>query len=250
MTLRILLMRPLWRILIVGLALIASVLGVCSPIFQKFFVDRLMGLPPKHIFDFLDALPTMAYLGLAIGVMILSNGFSVVSLYVGNRESVHIQKTLSDQLYDKMLSSRGDQLGGRTVGEVVSLYAVDVPGSGTLLDQTIPVGASVLFPLFLGPIALYFLAGIPIWLTAGASMAIVVFTFAFSSRQAKFFRLFKQLAADRTGLVNEWIQNIRILRILGWVGAFEKKIFTKREEETQNRLRMVTNGQFMSSISS
>ena len=247
MTFRILLLRPLWRIAIVALAFASSILGVCSPVFQKSFVDRLLGLATdKTIFTMLNTIPTLGFLGLAVGASLLSNFFSSLSLYIGNQESVHIQKTFADQLYLKMLSARGDQLGGRTIGEVVSLYAVDVPGAGTLLDQTVPVGASVLFPLILGPAALYYLTDIPIWITISVSLLIATFTFGFSFRQANYFRLFKQLAADRTGLVNEWIQNIRILRILGWVESFEKKIFKKRKEETLNRLQMLTNGQFMS----
>jgi ABC-type multidrug transport system fused ATPase/permease subunit len=61
---------------------------------------------------------------------------------------------------------------------------------------------------------------------------------------------YKQLGAERIGLVNEWIQNIRTLKILGWMESYEKKIVSKREDETENRISMVTNGQAMNSISS
>ena len=52
------------------------------------------------------------------------------------------------------------------------------------------------------------------------------------------------------GLVGQWVQNIRTLRILGWVSEFEKKILKVREFETENRLMMLTNSQTMNSISS
>ncbi len=58
------------------------------------------------------------------------------------------------------------------------------------------------------------------------------------------------MAAERIGLVSEWIQNIRTIRILGWTRHFEKNIFAKRIVETRNRVLMVTNGQVMNSISS
>jgi ABC-type multidrug transport system fused ATPase/permease subunit len=69
-------------------------------------------------------------------------------------------------------------------------------------------------------------------------------------RQSKFFYRFKQLAGDRIALVNEWIQNIRTIRILGWITHFEKNIFAKRQVETKNRVIMVTNGQVMNALSS
>jgi ABC-type bacteriocin/lantibiotic exporter with double-glycine peptidase domain len=52
------------------------------------------------------------------------------------------------------------------------------------------------------------------------------------------------------GLVNEWVQNIRGLKVLNWVEGFENKIIKKRREETVNRIHMLINGQVMNSISS
>ena len=51
-------------------------------------------------------------------------------------------------------------------------------------------------------------------------------------------------------MVNEWVQNIRTIRILGWISHFEENIFAKREVETHNRVLMVTNGQVMNAIAS
>jgi ATP-binding cassette, subfamily B, multidrug efflux pump len=56
------------------------------------------------------------------------------------------------------------------------------------------------------------------------------------------------LAGERVGMVSEWVQNIRSLRILSWTKAYEDRIIRKRIEETKNRLSMVMNGQFMSSM--
>jgi ABC-type multidrug transport system fused ATPase/permease subunit len=80
--------------------------------------------------------------------------------------------------------------------------------------------------------------------------AVVSLLIGLALRQSRFFYRFKQLAAERTGLVNEWIQNMRLLRILGWVENFEAKIFSKRIEETKNRVSMVTNGQLMGAFGS
>ena len=69
-------------------------------------------------------------------------------------------------------------------------------------------------------------------------------------RQSIYFSRFKILAAERMGLVNEWIQNIKQLKILNWIEGFESRIIIKRKEETHNRIVMVTNGQIMNSFSS
>jgi ATP-binding cassette subfamily B multidrug efflux pump len=81
-------------------------------------------------------------------------------------------------------------------------------------------------------------------------IAITALNTAMAFRQSKFFYRFKQLAGERIALVNEWIQNIRTIRILGWITHFEENIFQKRRSETINRVNMVTNGQAMNSVSS
>jgi ABC-type multidrug transport system fused ATPase/permease subunit len=92
--------------------------------------------------------------------------------------------------------------------------------------------------------------GIPWWASIGALAALSLVQYLFASLQSRFFLAFKQLAAERTGLVSEWVQNIRTLRILGWTEAAEQRIFALRKRETKNRKKMVTNGQVMNSIAS
>jgi ABC-type multidrug transport system fused ATPase/permease subunit len=123
-------------------------------------------------------------------------------------------------------------------------------GATVFLEQTLPSGASTLFPLILAPMALYWMYGFELHGILLIMTSVISINTFLAFMQSKFFLKFKQLAAERTGIVNEWIQNLRTLRILGWVEAFEKKIFNKREVETQNRISMVTNGQLMNSISS
>src|SRR5207253_7358486 len=91
---------------------------------------------------------------------------------------------------------------------------------------------------------------VPLWPTILVMLGITILNTIMAFRQSKFFYNFKQLAAERIALVSEWIQNIRTIRILGWIRFFEKNIFAKREVETRNRILMVTNGQVMNAISS
>ncbi|MEO5668195.1 MAG: ABC transporter ATP-binding protein, partial [Bdellovibrionota bacterium] len=159
-----------------------------------------------------------------------------------------VQRDLSKRLYGQMLGLKSDRLKGTQVGEVVSIYTTDTAGSAGLVELAWTNGALVLFPLLLAPFMLKTLLNVsitPLLITMGLSLTVM---FLLSWRQSRFFWTFKKLAADRTGLVNEWIQNIRALRALGWIDAFEKKIYVKRVEETDNRTAMVSNGQMMASI--
>jgi ABC-type multidrug transport system fused ATPase/permease subunit len=112
------------------------------------------------------------------------------------------------------------------------------------------MGAGIIFPLVFAPLVIYWLCGIPLWATLMVMATIVTMNVILATRQSRFFFRFKQLAAERTGMVNEWVQNIRLLRILGWTEKYESKIFRKRDEETRNRVAMVTNGQIMGTFGS
>ncbi|MCX7979043.1 MAG: ABC transporter transmembrane domain-containing protein, partial [Bdellovibrionaceae bacterium] len=239
-----------WRLLILVLSGISAFLGLVAPFLQKEFVDRLQGLPPVFPITDISELDPATLIILAAFCFLLSQLLSQLLYFIGARESMLMQKKLASMLYGKMLQLRADTMSRRTLGEVVSLYAVDVPGSTILLDQTLPMGASTFFPLVLAPLALIFFLGFsPTWVVSLIALILLI-NFWLARRQAKFFIIFKSLAAKRLGYVNEWIQNIRTLRILGWVPAFEERIFSVRRAETENRVRMVTNGQLMNAISS
>lgn len=236
-----------WRLAILASSLLSAFSGLAAPWFQKEFVDRLThSVGPLHLDWFATPTP---WIVLAFVAMTFSQGFAQLTNYLGAREAIELQRLFSHRLYAKMLALRADTMSRRSLGEVVSVYATDVPGSTVFLDQTLPAGASTLFPLLLAPFALSAFFDTPLVGTFLLIIAIATLNTALAFRQSKFFYRFKQLAAERTGLVNEWVQNIRTLRILGWTAPFEESIFRKREVETANRVSMVTNGQVMNSVS-
>lgn len=252
--LEIMISRPLSRFLILFTSLVGTIFGILGPFFQKEFIDNLMD-QPLQLHQLLPAsIPvpssSLSFLLFAFLCILVSLAMSALTNYLGAREAIYMQKVMAERLYRKTLELRSDSLGGKQIGEIVSIYAVDVPGATVFLDQTLPVGASVFFPLVLAPTALVVLFNLPLWPTVTIMFFVVVFNFIMAHRQSVFFFNFKKLAADRIGQVNEWIQNIRTLRILGWVRQFEEMIFVTRRVETRNRVQMVTNGQVMNAISS
>ena len=237
-----------------ALSLAGAVIGVASPVFQKVFVDQLLGSTSVETerlgLDWAHQLSPVAAISFAFVATLLAQGFMLLASYAATREGTILQKLFSEALYKKTLSIRPESMGSTTVGEVVSLYATDVAGSTALIDQVLPMWAAIFFPMVLAPAAVYWITGISPWATLFVMFIIISLTVVLATRQSRFFTRFKQLAAERTGIVNEWVQTIRLLRILGWVESFETKIFNKRREETRNRVSMVTNGQLMNAFGS
>ncbi len=245
----ILLNRLPHRFLILGTSFLAAILGILSPYFQKNFIDHLI-YERSTLPEYLTFSHPLSYLFWAVFFLVSSQLLNQLTNYIGIKESLFMQKKVGQKIYDKMLSLKLDSMTKRPLGEIVSLYATDVPGSTVYLDQTLPSGSSTFFPLLITPFVMITFFDTPVFYTILIVAGIVMLNTALAFRQSKFFFMFKMLAGERLGFVNEWIQNIRTLRILGWVEVIEQKIIAKREVETTNRLKMVTNGQLMNAISS
>ncbi|GIL16520.1 MAG: ATPase [Oligoflexia bacterium] len=241
------------RLIMLLLAGVAAVMGLLGPLLQKEFVDQVLSSPSTFQsilpLDFQSFSPLSLLIGAFI-CLLISLVCSQLVNFLGAREAVIVQKKWAQELYLKILDLRTDTLEGRPVGELVSVYATDVPSATVLLEQSIPQGAGIIFPLLVAPLAIITIFQIPWFPTYSLILGISALNFFLAYRQSRFFFQFKKLAADRISLVSEWIQNIRYLRILSWVPAFEKKIFSVRENETANRIRMLTNGQTMNGIAS
>ncbi|OYZ15221.1 MAG: hypothetical protein B7Y39_16500 [Bdellovibrio sp. 28-41-41] len=245
----VLLNRLPYRLMILGTSMMAAFLGILSPYFQKGFIDFLI-YDHSYLPSFLRFNSPLPYLFLAVFFLVLSQLLNQLTNYIGVKEALFMQKKIGEKIYDKMLSLKLDTMTKRPLGEIVSLYATDVSGATVYLDQTLPSGSSTFFPLLITPFVLVNFFDTPISFTLVVVFGITALNTGLAFRQSKFFYRFKTLAAERLGFVNEWVQNIRTLRILGWVEIIEQKIIDKREVETRNRIKMVTNGQMMNSISS
>ncbi|MBX3041748.1 MAG: ABC transporter ATP-binding protein [Bdellovibrionaceae bacterium] len=238
--------RWAWKLLILSISFFSALTGLLAPWFQKEFIDRLTGAETPLRLDWVES--PVAWITLAFLAMILGQAAGQLTNYLGAREAIFLQRIFAKKLHSKMMNLKVDTMSRQSLGEVVSLYATDVPGATVFLDQTLPAGASTLFPLILAPFALSLFFNVPLWPTVSVIVLVGTINSLLAFRQSRFFYRFKQLAAERTGLVNEWIQNIRTLRILGWTASFERFIFEKREVETENRVSMVTNGQIMNTV--
>lgn len=238
-------MRPHVRVVIVALALFSAFFGLLGPYCQKLFVDAILKdsgqkLPLEYL---------LTTIGLAFLALLLSQSLAVACKLVCSREGALLNRWLSRAIYVHGLNLSQSSRRSRPTGEFVNIFAQDVSAVTMMIDELLPVAVMSLIPFLAAPIAvwLYFsLPFLPLFLVSFLSLIVL---FALAYRQANFFTAFKRLATDRLAVVNEWLQNIRILRILGWTEIFEEKIFVRRRLETVNRLAMVTNGSAMSAFS-
>lgn len=226
--------RIQFRILILIFSVLATVFGLAVPYYQKIFLLNI------------DYFTLFICVALSLVYLI----FNQLTLFVGQTESIQAQKKLAEILYRHNLELKPLTLQKRSTGEIVSLYSTDVPSLTVWLEQSLPYGLTTIFPLIMTPLFLYFFYDLNLTFSFGLVFTLVLLNVLMAYRQSIFFFRFKILAAARMGLVNEWIQNIRGLKILNWVEGFENKIIKKRREETVNRIHMLTNGQVMNSISS
>lgn len=237
------------RVLILTLSFLSACLGILAPYFQKSFIDLLI-YHQTYLPDFFSINSPLVAILLASLSLICAQGLNQISQYIGLKEALYMQKKLAQKIYNQMMHLKLDTMSQKPLGEMVSLYATDIPSATVYLDQTLPSGASTFFPLLITPFVLVKFFDTPVVLTIVMILLISVLNTFLAFKQSKYFSLFKKLAGERLGLVNEWIQNIRTLRILGWIEIFESKIRQKRIIETNNRIKMVTNGQFMNAITS
>ncbi|MES2746391.1 MAG: ABC transporter ATP-binding protein, partial [Bdellovibrionota bacterium] len=216
-----------------------------GPYCQKLFVDAILK-------DFQNDLPIeylLTTISLAFGALLFSQSFAVACKLICSREGALLNRWLSRALYAHSLKLSQSSRRTRPTGEFVNIFAQDVSAVTMMVDELLPIAVMSLIPFFAAPIAVWLYFSVPVLPLFSVSLASLVLLFGMAYRQARFFTAFKRLASDRLAVVNEWLQNIRILRVLGWTEFFEEKIFEKRRLETDNRLAMVTNGSGMSAFS-
>ena len=222
-----------YRILLLTLSLLNAVSGLSVPFLQKQFTTS------NNVNDLL----------ICTVLTLISFMCFQLTNYVGTIEALHLQNKLSGFLYKYYIHLK-NMSASRTTGEKVALYTTDIPSTTMWLEQSVPYFLTTFFPLVLTPFFLYKFYNLPFHFSVFIIGLLLIFNLTLAYRQSIFFARFKLLAAERMGVVNEWIQNIRFLKTINWISRFEKRIFSKRIVETENRIQMVTNGQVMNSFSS
>lgn len=239
---KIIWIRPQMRFLVLFISILATICSLFMPYYQREFLDSLLHSPRKTENNIL------LYLFLGFLFAMLSQLFSFISKIISYYEGSYIQKWLSNEIYSKTLKIKSDNSVKMTLGQSLSIYATDIYTSSTLIDDIFPNAMSYILPIILAPMAIIFMTSInPI------GIFILIFSILFMNsiiavRQGFYFFNNKIFSSIRVGYVNEWLQNMRVIRMLGWTESLEVKIKSARIQETNNRLAMVTNGTTMNAI--
>ncbi|APJ05188.1 hypothetical protein AXG55_12500 [Silvanigrella aquatica] len=240
--LKILLMRIHMRFFVFIMSLIATVFSLSVPYYQKEFLDGLL----KNSVNISHEI--IIFLLLIFGFSMLSQLSVFISKIFSYFEGSYIQKWLSHETYSKTLVLKADNPKKMSAGQALSVYATDVYTACTLIDDVIPNIISYILPILLAPVAIIIMTSINPMLIIVVILSILTLNCLMAIKQGKYFFHNKMFAAIRIGHVNEWLQNMRVIRMLGWTESLEKKIKYSRIKETNNRLAMVTNGSTMNSI--
>jgi ATP-binding cassette, subfamily B, multidrug efflux pump len=223
-------------------AICASLLGALLAIFatylQKLVVDGLA----VQVF-----LPSKELLGIFLFTL-LSQSLSFFSRYLCLRQATAYFSTLSLRLYKHTLALMPRSRGKHSVGELVSFYTQDMSATVAYLEEFLPSIVMSVIPLLCVPFAAQYLHNVPLWGPFAVMGISISLCFFLSYRQAVFFGISKKLAERRLGIVNEWVQNIKIIRSLNIDFSILKRIQSVRKHETHNRRLTVTNGSTMNAI--
>jgi len=237
---KLLFKRP-WRLLVLFSLGIAATFSALVGVFaQKSFVNKLQtGESSNELW--------LLLLLAAVGLF-FAQALQSVCNFLFVREGTVIHRQISEKIYDQTIALRGESRFKFTIGETVSLYAQDVGAVVALFDSVLPIIANAGVPLLCFPFALMWMDDLPpapLLITALISLSICLYL---AQRQARLFGLTKASTAARIAIINEWLQNMRVVRMLGWSDHFNSKILAARENETIARVKQVSNGSAMNGL--
>jgi ATP-binding cassette subfamily B multidrug efflux pump len=249
-------------VMVLGAGVLAAVFGVLAPFLQKHFIDSLwLGFssgmavrPAEGLVSQSDAKlgEYWSQLTFIVAAFLCTLFAQLCSWFIRIRSaaiSVAVQKKLAQSVYEQSLYLHPHTRGEFSVGELVTYYAQDVSASGSLSEECLPNLLASFLPLVVAPIAIGMLVGTNLLLVFGVAAFGITICFGMAWRQAALFTAYKDIAQDRLGVVNEWLQNLKLLRVSGRIAEFEAKIREVRIRETQSRMDMVTNASLMNGFS-
>jgi ABC-type multidrug transport system fused ATPase/permease subunit len=244
-------------VMVLGAGLLAAVFGVLAPFLQKHFIDSLVGFSSGTAVRPAEGLVWQSgeywsKLIFIVAAFLCTLFAQLCSWFIRIRSaaiSVAVQEKLAQSVYEQSLYLHPHTRGEFSVGELVTYYAQDVSASGSLSEECLPNLLASFLPLIVAPLAIGLLVGTNLILVFGVAAFGIAICFGMAWRQAALFTAYKDIAQDRLGVVNEWLQNLKLLRVSGRIEEFEGRIREARIRETQSRMDMVTNASLMNGFS-
>lgn len=211
---------------------------ICMAMFVKFLSDILLFCNPlllRSLIQFTEQLDRPMWQGVALAFSMffsaeLSSIFLSHYFYLMFRVGTRVQTVLTAAVYRKTLRLSNAARREKTVGEIVNLMAIDVDRFQQITPQIMQYWSN---PLQIG-LALFFL-----FQQLGASVfsgvAVMVLLFPINFGITMIIRKW-QIAQmyykdERTKMVNEVLNGIKVIKLYAWEPPMEKVIEDLREKE-------------------
>ena len=234
--------NPLTKVSLLMLGLLLATVGLLAPLLQKQAIDGLVVPSPNP--QEVMGLFVLSFVALGFAAA-LNLGIRTL----GAREGVRMVRWLSEKLYLQSLRLESEKHTQQTLGETVALLASHIQMVLFFMTEVFPSVFVSLVPLVVVPFWLYIFFHLnPIIIC----IVMVVFCGVcgvLAVRASYLFQQYKGYEAVRLGAINEWVQNIRALKALNWLDAFESKIEALAQQELRQRYKMVLNVSTMNSLS-
>ncbi|ULU01203.1 hypothetical protein L3Y34_001516 [Caenorhabditis briggsae] len=211
---------------------------VCIAMFVKFISDILLFCNPlllKSLIRFTEQLDRPMWQGVALAfTMFFSAELSSILLshyyYLMFRVGTRVQTCLTAAVYRKTLRLSNAARREKTVGEIVNLMAIDVDRFQQITPQIMQYWSN---PLQIG-LALFFLfqqLGVSVF--SGVAVMVLLFPINFGITMVirKWQIAQMQYKDERTKMVNEVLNGIKVIKLYAWEPPMENVIGDLREKE-------------------
>ncbi|KAL3102262.1 hypothetical protein niasHS_003671 [Heterodera schachtii] len=226
--------------------------NIITAMIMKCFSDLLTFVNPvllKDLIAFTESPETPLWHGALLAVcMFIASEFSSLLLnnyyYLMFRLGTRIQSVLVCAVYKKALRLSNSARRQKTVGEIVNLMAIDVDRFQQIAPQThqywsTPLQVSLALYMLWGQIGVSVLSGMAVMvLLLPINFLISMLTRKYQIRQMR-------IKDERTKMVNEVLNGIKVIKLYAWEPPMEEVINALRAKE----LSMIRKAAFLRTIS-
>uniref|UniRef100_A0A8R1E2N2 Multidrug resistance-associated protein 1 n=12 Tax=Caenorhabditis japonica TaxID=281687 RepID=A0A8R1E2N2_CAEJA len=211
---------------------------VITAMIAKLFSDILLFCNPillKSLIQFTEQLDRPMWQGVVLAfTMFLSAEFSSLLLshyfYLMYRVGTRVQTCLTAAVYRKTLRLSNAARREKTVGEIVNLMAIDIDRFQQITPQTMQYWSNP-FQIGLALFLLYQQLGVSVF--SGVAVMVLLFPINFGItmiiRKWQISQMYYK--DERTKMVNEVLNGIKVIKLYAWEPPMEKVIEDLREKE-------------------
>ncbi|MBW6515043.1 MAG: ABC transporter ATP-binding protein/permease [Candidatus Cloacimonetes bacterium] len=206
-----------------SMMLVTSVLRLLDPLIIAHILDHIV--PDKNISEL------YLYAGLFVGIVVVSGLLTYFQIITLAKMGVKIITRLKFQVFDHFLKLPVKYFDYNPVGELIARVESDCENVRQLFSElSVMILGNLLF--FSGMVTVMFLRNWNITIILMIPISIIVVSVFFVARYlSRFFRRVRELNADITGVMTEYIQGISIIQLFNRQDKVAKILDEKAREK-------------------